>query len=544
MTVVRPRGSLCLRLLAVLAVACETGTAPSIRTAVVILVAPDSATLHVGDTLRFAAVALDSSGDTLPTTTITWSSSDTSLATVSASGLLTARHYGLLTITAAVNRAADTAAVVVLVPVASVRPSPASATIVPGGSIQLSVTLVGQDSSLLTGRPVKWTIQPVGIVAVSAAGIATALQVGQADLTPFSEGVGAAPVHVTVTQVNFIGLFSDAESRHTCGIVALSRAFCWGSNLYGELGNGTVTDSAGPLGPSGLSSPIGVAGVDWLYPVAPGSAFTCGVSYDGTTYCWGSNDEYRLGNGTTVDRSTPGRVVAAPLAWSVATGDEHACLVGRDSLAYCWGASAVLQTETMVSGAHKFYPYSLVAGHDRACALGVDSLTYCWAVGSLGIGTPIAVPGGLQFLVLTLGFQHMCGIATDGFTYCWGQNSSGQLGDSTTTFQTSPVRVRGPVFAAIAAGADFTCGATYPGAIYCWGSNTVGQLGVAGPGSTTPVPVSGGLLFQVLVAGEAHACGLTAGTHVAYCWGANEVGQLGDGTKTNRAAPTLVLGQP
>lgn len=96
------------------------------------------------------------------------------------------------------------------------------------------------------------------------------------------------------------------------------------------------------------------------------------------------------------------------------------------------------------------------------------------------------------------GNGHSCGLAASGAAYCWGLNQNGQLGDGTTTDRASPVAVVGGVtFAALATGGGYglhSCGLTASGAAYCWGSNSSGQLG---DGTTTdrssPVAVAGGL---------------------------------------------------
>jgi len=109
--------------------------------------------------------------------------------------------------------------------------------------------------------------------------------------------------------------------------------------------------------------------------------------------------------------------------------------------------------------------------------------------------TPFAVT--LTFTAVTAGDAHTCGVTAAGAAYCWGYNSSGQLGDGTTTNRLSPMLVKAPAgvsFAALTAGRLHTCGVTAAGTAYCWGGNGFGQLG---DGSTTnrltPVLVAPGV---------------------------------------------------
>ena len=86
--------------------------------------------------------------------------------------------------------------------------------------------------------------------------------------------------------------------------------------------------------------------------------------------------------------------------------------------------------------------------------------------------------GGLQFARVTAGAFHACGITGAGVAYCWGSNSSGQVGDGTTTDRNTPQSVSGTIaFTAIGAGFLHTCGLTASGTTYCWGDNSSGQVG-------------------------------------------------------------------
>jgi alpha-tubulin suppressor-like RCC1 family protein len=93
----------------------------------------------------------------------------------------------------------------------------------------------------------------------------------------------------------------NAGGDHTCGVTTASRAYCWGNNATGQLGNGTTSDRSSP---AAVSGGLLFAGVDAGDAVGE-SSFSCGVTTGHRAYCWGWNQFSTLGNGTTEDSSVP-----------------------------------------------------------------------------------------------------------------------------------------------------------------------------------------------------------------------------------------------
>jgi alpha-tubulin suppressor-like RCC1 family protein len=201
----------------------------------------------------------------------------------------------------------------------------------------------------------------------------------------------------------------------------------------------------------------------------------------------------------------------------------------------------------------------------------LNGVIYCWgdnSSGQLGNGTmtsssvPVLVVNQFPWNgTLSAGSNHTCAVDVEvGFVgilvnKCWGDNSSGQLGNGTTTNSTIPASVNTNAgVQVLTAGTQFSCAVGNPPPyggfqISCWGSNAVGQLGTGTmTNSAVPVSVSGGLNFVTVSTGAMHACGTVASTtngtpfSYAYCWGANNSGQLGNGTNANSAAPSLAAG--
>ena len=301
-------------------------------------------------------------------------------------------------------------------------------------------------------------------------------------------GVGASgPVTIPVGALGALSIQSaSAGSEFSCGLDASSNAWCWGDNLSGELGDGTTIDRG---------EPVAVAGGQAFSQLVTGTEFSCGLS-NKTAYCWGDNYMGQLGDNTTSPHALPKPVSGSLQFVALTAGDFHACGLTASGAIYCWGGNASGElgvgstttqlVPTLVSGANQYSAVS--AGNELTCALTTGGAAYCWGsdiYGAIGNGakggavtSPSPVGGGIVFSTIAAGAFHACGVSTAGATYCWGDNSSGQLGDGTTTDRTAPTAVAGSLtFTGIGAGFSHTCGLTASGATYCWGSNASGQLG-------------------------------------------------------------------
>ena len=339
--------------------------------------------------------------------------------------------------------------------------------------------------------------------------------------------------------------------RHTCGLDFTGKAFCWGSNLRGQLGDGNVGSAFD------RTSPTAVLGDHTFTQITAGGGHTCGLEGD-AAYCWGWNDNGQIGDGTTlVDRPIPELVLDGHSFKQIDADDFQTCGVDGTGAAFCWGGNSSGQLgdgsktdrarPTAVLGALTFAEVD--AGGLHTCGL-VGSVAYCWGEnsnGELGNGgqptdetSPVMVSGGLSLTQLAAGDHNVCALDEDGAAHCWGFNDVGQLGDGGTTTSSTPVTVMGShVFGQIAQLERHTCGLE-GSAAFCWGLNDEGQLGdVSTTNSSIPVAVSGGISFTDLAAGFAHTCGLDA-SGAALCWGWNDAGQLGDGSKTRSSTPVPV----
>jgi alpha-tubulin suppressor-like RCC1 family protein len=304
---------------------------------------------------------------------------------------------------------------------------------------------------------------------------------------------------------------------YSCAVLSTGRAECWGTNFYGELGNGspvTVTPNGQVVGSS--PTPVAVFGVTNATSIAAGGGglgggHTCATLANGAVDCWGDNDEGQLGNGTFGEFCTPSGCV----------GPVHPFVCGA------FGCMIV------DAGSESSIPTPVV-GITNAVGVGVGSF-------------------------------HSCAVLSSGQVDCWGYNGYGELGDGTTTRSSIPVAATGlRGAAAVAAETDNSCALESGGGVACWGYNASGQLGdgtsagpescpasfanVAGPCSTTPVGVSGITNATAVTAGGStsgtdHGCALQS-TGGVECWGDNTDGELGNGTTSSSSTPVPVTGIP
>jgi alpha-tubulin suppressor-like RCC1 family protein len=354
---------------------------------------------------------------------------------------------------------------------------------------------------------------------------------------------------------------------HNCAVTTAGPVYCWGLNVWGQLGNGSNNNS-GTL--------VAVSTGPAVAAVSAGDGHTCSLTTTGAAYCWGRDLSGELGNGSNGWNFRSAVAVLGGLTFAaVSAGGEYTCGVTTTGAAYCWGwnfrgmlgdgSNAMSNTPVAVLGGLSFSAVSAGVGH--TCGVTTTGAAYCWGEngsGELGNGepsldfepVPVAVSGGLTFVAVSAGgaavgvstFPHTCGVTTTGVAYCWGDNYFGQLGNGqgaeTGYPEPVPVAVSGGLtFVAVSAGGGHTCGVTTTGAAYCWGKNYFGQLGNGETGffAAVPVAVSGGLTFAGVRARSGHSCGVTT-SGAGYCWGRNNVGQLGNGSTTDSRVPVAVSG--
>ena len=376
---------------------------------------------------------------------------------------------------------------------------------------------------------------------------------------------GGGPWSTIVSaKTNAVHTAISAGYFHTCSI-AYGKAYCWGTN-DGRLGDNTTTNSNVPVAVntslmSGTVTAISASHRDNTCAIATGKA-----------YCWGNNYYGQLGNNTFINSNTPVAVDTGSMSGTVTAispGYHYACAIASGK-AYCWGSSAYggLGTENYFSGYSILAPVAVntslmsgtvtaisATGNNSTCAI-ASGKAYCWGNNDftqLGNNTtnnsdvPVAVNTSLMsgtVTAISAGNYHTCAIAS-GQVYCWGGNGNGQLGDGTTTDSSVPVAVNTDLMSgaitAVSVGSSSTC-AIASGQAYCWGYILGNDFY---DGSSVPVAVNTSLMsgtVTAISAGNDYTCAIASAQ--AYCWGYNYYGQLGNNTTTSSIVPLLVGNLP
>ncbi len=328
------------------------------------------------------------------------------------------------------------------------------------------------------------------------------------------------------------------------------QTWVWGYNSYGQLGNGSATESTTAVNPSNLLGIVQVAG-------KYGHALA--LKSDATVWAWGLNDNGQVGDGTSNNRFTPLQVAGLASIMQVAAGHYHSLALKSDGTVWAWGrdGEGQLGDENAHNEASPVQVHSLTgavqvaAGEFHSLALKSDGTVWAWGhnyYGQLGNGTrdnkskPILVPGLTGVVQVACGASHSLALKSDGTVWTWGRNIRGQLGDGTTTDRYSPLQVANLTSVVSLAGGVFTSLVVKSdGTVWGWGDNSGGQLG-DGTYTSHSTPIQSSNLSGVVqvAGGFYHSLALKSDGTVAGT-GYNNLGQLGTGNRidSNVFVPVL-----
>jgi alpha-tubulin suppressor-like RCC1 family protein len=518
--------------------------------------------LSVGRTSQASAVAKDAAGNVLSGRTIQFSSSDITVATVSATGTVTAVSPGTVAVIAT-SEGKQGSATLIVTRAASVEVSLSSPTLTVGATSQATAIVKDANGNVLSNESVGWNSADKNVATINATtGVVSAVAPGSVLITATTEGISG---NATLTVVASPPASPEQRSiaagyLNTCALSPSGSAWCWGDNVRGSIGNGQTGSSVG------INTPTQVVGGLTFKAIYSGNnspsngAIVCALTNDGYAYCWGP-----------VFQGTAGFASPTPISSSLAfrklsVGGTHACGITGDSRLYCWGTNAYGELMTGASDFQSTVPRlglqgrtvaDVAAGYLYTCAVLTTGETVCAGInnwnqsgttsGSVCNGfacnpsaTTIALPSPL--VRLTAGREFTCGLDANGQAYCWGHNDALELGVGTQQVPggnqndarpAGQTVVGGHSFSDLRAGDSEACGLS-GATMYCWGI-------VGGAPTGTPTAVATPSNLATLSLGADQVCGADTGGSL-WCWGGNQRGQLGDGAYVGRQSPAVVPG--
>ena len=321
---------------------------------------------------------------------------------------------------------------------------------------------------------------------------------------------------------------------HTLALCSDGTLASWGSNNYGTLGIGVAGSQS--LVPVAVDTSRGLAGKT-VVAIAAGYFHSLALCSDGSLFSWGNNQDGQLGIAGVASANSPlpltelGALAGKEIV-AIAAGDAHSLALCSDGSVAAWGWNSSGQLGNGTIGSNSALPVivgeggvlqgrrviAITAASQHGLALCDDGGMVGWggnSYGQLGDGTkvtrslpvpvkPVGALAGKTPVAIRTANAHSTVLCTDGAIVTWGANSSGRLGNNSTTDSLVPVKVidsgilAGKSPSILAGGSLFTHVLASDGTLAAWGSNgSYGTLGVGDSSfafSSVPVAVSGALL--------------------------------------------------
>jgi alpha-tubulin suppressor-like RCC1 family protein len=364
----------------------------------------------------------------------------------------------------------------------------------------------------------------------------------------------------------------SAGSNYALALKTDGTVWSWGTNNYGQLGNGSTNASAFPVQVRTSSGPITYL-TDIIAVAAGGGYFnhfehSLALKSDGTVWAWGSNNMGQLGDGTTVSQAVavqvrksaaPGDFLTGAIA--IASGSEHSAALIGDGTVWTWGSNGHGQLGRAVANNDNLMAKQIpsFAGVTRLSALHSmqtlalktdgDASGAVWAWGQNNIGqigdgfgdgsfnndrySPVMTAGMNDATDISGNYRDSFAVRADGSLWAWGYNADYLLGDGGRTQQNSPVKIMNVSAVMTPTGSfDHSMTNDLSGVVWSWGRNSLGQLGESNVTNSVrliPSPIASPDMIVESSAGDQFSVALRQDGSV-WTWGYNGSGQLGRGT--------------
>nr|WIF89110.1 InlB B-repeat-containing protein [Acholeplasma laidlawii] len=259
---------------------------------------------------------------------------------------------------------------------------------------------------------------------------------------------------------------------YSAALTSSGRLFTWGNNYSGQLGDGTSTSKSTP---TEITSQFNLVTKDKIIQVSLGYDHSAALTSSGRLFTWGYNRYGQLGDGTSTSKSTPTEItsqfnlVTKDKIIQVSLGYYHSAALTSSGRLFTWGYDDYGQlgngpinrsTPTEITSQFNLVTKDKIIqvslGYYHSAALTSSGRLFTWGLnynGRLGDGTTInrstpteitsqfSLSTGDQIISVSLGSSHSAALTSSGRLFTWGYNSSGQLGDDTTTSKSTPTEI-------------------------------------------------------------------------------------------------------
>jgi alpha-tubulin suppressor-like RCC1 family protein len=360
------------------------------------------------------------------------------------------------------------------------------------------------------------------------------------------------------TPINVIGInktFCQISGGygHSLGIDLRGKTWSWGYNNRGQLGDNTIFDRYTPIAVSGTTKTF--------CQISAGFYHSLGLDLRGKAWGWGANNYGQLGDNTVLDQCTRIAVLGTNKTFCQISAGNHSLGLDFRGKLWSWGYNYYGQLGDN-STFNKSTPFAILGTNKTFCqisassntSLGIDLRGKLWGWGYNNHGqlgdnstarkyTPVAILGiNKTFCQIFASSYNSSGLDCHGKLWCWGYNYSGQLGDNTIIDKYTPVAVYGnKTFCQISGGYSYSLGLDFRGKVWSWGTNVNGQLGDNTIiNKCTPVAVYGNKTFCQIYGSHNYTSFGVDFSGKLWGWGNNNYGQLGNGESYITMTPKLI----
>jgi alpha-tubulin suppressor-like RCC1 family protein len=289
----------------------------------------------------------------------------------------------------------------------------------------------------------------------------------------------------TATPTQVPGQWSSLEPGGylVCGIKAAGSLWCWGGNTLGQTGTGS-SDGFVPA-----PTRVGPASARWA-TVTNASTSACAIRTSGRAFCWGDDQFGQVGNGAATGNVLSPFSLGS--GWTQIDARQNVACGVQDGVGRCWGYNyyggagngaagdppyADVVSPTAVAGGGTWS--RILPDGNLTCGVRTNGSGWCWGGDGLGAGStvtastsPVSVGAG-RWRSIDPGAASACGVRVNGSLWCWGSNSVGTVGDGTTSDRDVPTRLDG-TWTSAGIGTNTTCAVATDNSVWCWGQNYFG----------------------------------------------------------------------